>query len=53
MKLGEMISQIERWTGTSINDPTLLDREVTLIVNSEEADLDSVDYDTGVIVLGD
>lgn len=53
MKLGELISQIERWSNTSITDPLLLDKEVILMVGSEETKLDAVDVDGDVIILQD
>jgi hypothetical protein len=51
MKLGDLIGQIERQTGSSITDPLVLDKEVHLLVAGQEVVLDSVDVDGDIIAL--
>ena len=51
MKLGELISRIERATGTSIQDRNLLTRDVHVQIDGDEAPITMVDVDGDVIVL--
>lgn len=51
MTLGEIISQIETQTGTSITDPVLLTRRVLIETDNGECPVTEVDVDGDVIVL--